>query len=416
MPIFHFKTNNILHQVSRISRNNVVRYMVRAYGRTRELIIFLILFFGFFVGLSIKMSLPNMLNTFMNTAYKLLIDTVFYIMAITVMTGAISKLFVEFGVVVLLEKLLKPLMKPLYNLPGVASLGAVMTFLSDNPAIITLSKDKTFSRYFKQYQLASLTNFGTSFGMGLVVVAFMTGRGYGSGALIGLAGAFIGSIVTTRMMQHLTLKAYPELDSPMPDSVVEEKPLKEVVDESDGSVQKVEEEEKKGPFLRTLNAMLDGGKGGVEIGLSIIPGVLIISTIVMMTTFGPSLEGTYTGSAYEGVPLLPWLAGKIDFVFRWLFGFNHPELIAFPITALGAVGAAIGLVPAFDASGLIDGNAIAVFTAMGMCWSGFLSTHTGMLDSIGYRQLISKAIASHTVGGLIAGISAHWLFVLFTLL
>ena len=415
MPIFHFKTNNILHQVSRISRNNVVRYMVRAYGRTRELIIFLILFFGFFVGLSIKMSLPSMLNTFMNTAYKLLIDTVFYIMAITVMTGAISKLFVEFGVVVLLEKLLKPLMKPLYNLPGVASLGAVMTFLSDNPAIITLSKDKTFSRYFKQYQIASLTNFGTSFGMGLVVVAFMTGRGYGSGALIGLAGAFIGSIVTTRMMQYLTLKAYPELDSPMPDTVVEEKPLKEVVNESDGT-QKVEEEEKKGAFLRTLNAMLDGGKSGVEIGLSIIPGVLIISTIVMMVTFGPSLDGNYTGAAYEGVPLLPWLAGKIDFVFRWLFGFAHPELIAFPITALGAVGAAIGLVPAFDASGLIDGNAIAVFTAMGMCWSGFLSTHTGMLDSLGYRQLISKAIASHTVGGLIAGISAHWLFVLFSLL
>ncbi len=414
MPIFHFKTNNILHQVSRISRNNVVRYMMRAYGRTHELVIFLVIFFGFFVGLSIKMTLPNMLNTFMNTAYKLLIDTVFYIMAITVMTGAISKLFVEFGVVVLLEKMLKPLMKPLYNLPGVASLGAVMTFLSDNPAIITLSKDKTFSQYFKQYQIASLTNFGTSFGMGLVVVAFMTGRGYGTGALVGLVGAFIGSIVTTRMMQHLTLKAYPELDSPMPDSVVEEKPLDEVVKESETNV-KIEEE-KKGPFLRTLNAMLDGGKSGVEIGLSIIPGVLIISTIVMMVTFGASLDGTYTGAAYEGVPLLPWLAGKIDFVFRWLFGFVHPELIAFPITALGAVGAAIGLVPAFDASGLIDGNAIAVFTAMGMCWSGFLSTHTGMLDSLGYRQLISKAIASHTVGGLIAGISAHWLFVLVSLI
>ena len=412
MPIFHFKTNNILQQVSRISRNNVVRYMLRAYNRRGELIIFLVLFFGFFIGLSIKMTLPNMLNTFMNTAYKLLIDTVFYIMAITVMTGAISKLFVEFGVVVLLEKMLKPLMKPLYNLPGVASLGAVMTFLSDNPAIITLSKDKTFSRYFKQYQIASLTNFGTSFGMGLVVVAFMTGRGYGSGALVGLAGAFIGSIVTTRLMQHLTLKAYPELDSPMPGTTITEEPLKAETTAEGEPV----EEEKKGPFLRTLNAMLDGGKSGVEIGLSIIPGVLIISTLVMMVTFGASLDGTYTGAAYEGVPLLPWLAGKIDFVFKWLFGFVHPELIAFPITALGAVGAAIGLVPAFDASGLIDGNAIAVFTAMGMCWSGFLSTHTGMLDSLGYRKLISKAIASHTVGGLVAGISAHWLFVLFSLI
>lgn len=411
MAPFNFRNNNILHQIYRVSRNNVMHYMVRAYRRTHELVIFLIIFFGFFIGLSIPMGLPNMLNTFMNTAYHLLLETVFYIMAITVMTGAISKLFVEFGVVVLLEKMLKPLMKPLYNLPGVASLGAVMTFLSDNPAIITLSKDKTFSRYFKQYQMASLTNFGTSFGMGLVVVAFMTGRGYGSGALVGLAGAFIGSIVTTRMMQFLTLRAYPELDSPMPGTHLDQE-FEPELKPAQGTL----EEEKKGPFLRTLNAMLDGGKSGVEIGLSIIPGVLIISTIVMMTTFGAPADGVYTGSAYEGVPVLPWLASKIDFVFQWLFGFDHPELIAFPITALGAVGAAIGLIPAFDASGLITANAIAVFTAMGMCWSGFLSTHTGMLDSLGYRQLISKAIASHTVGGLIAGISAHWLFVLVSLI
>lgn len=411
MAPFNFRNNNILHQIYRVSRNNVMHYLVRAYRRTHELVIFLVIFFGFFIGLSIPMGLPNMLNTFMNTAYKLLLDTVFYIMAITVMTGAISKLFVEFGVVVLLEKMLKPLMKPLYNLPGVASLGAVMTFLSDNPAIITLSKDKTFSQYFKQYQIASLTNFGTSFGMGLVVVAFMTGRGYGSGALVGLAGAFIGSIVTTRMMQFLTLRAYPELDSPMPGTHLDQE-FKPELKPAQGTM----EEEKKGPFLRTLNAMLDGGKSGVEIGLSIIPGVLIISTIVMMTTFGAPADGVYTGSAYEGVPVLPWLASKIDFVFQWLFGFDHPELIAFPITALGAVGAAIGLIPAFDASGLITANAIAVFTAMGMCWSGFLSTHTGMLDSLGYRQLISKAIASHTVGGLIAGISAHWLFVLVSLI
>ena len=413
MAPFNFRNNNILHQIYRISRNNVMHYMLRAYRRTHELVIFLVIFFGFFIGLSIPMGLPNMLNTFMNTAYKLLLDTVFYIMAITVMTGAISKLFVEFGVVVLLERMLKPLMKPLYNLPGVASLGAVMTFLSDNPAIITLSKDKTFSQYFKQYQMASLTNFGTSFGMGLVVVAFMTGRGYGSGALVGLAGAFIGSIVTTRMMQYLTLKSYPELNSPMPGTVTE--PTEEI-ENTQAAQGTLEEDEKKGPFLRTLNAMLDGGKSGVEIGLSIIPGVLIISTIVMMTTFGAPADGVYTGAAYEGVPVLPWLASKIDFIFQWLFGFDHPELIAFPITALGAVGAAIGLIPAFDASGLITANAIAVFTAMGMCWSGFLSTHTGMLDSLGYRKLISKAIASHTVGGLIAGISAHWLFVLVSLI
>ena len=87
--------------------------------QTIETSIFLGVFLLFFIGLSAVMTLPHMLNTFMQTAYHLLMETVLYIMAITVMTGAISKLLVEFGVVQLLEKVLRPLMKPLYNLPGV---------------------------------------------------------------------------------------------------------------------------------------------------------------------------------------------------------------------------------------------------------------------------------------------------------
>ena len=357
--------------------------------------VFLIIFFLLFGGLSYKMGMANMLNTLMQTSYHLLLETVFYIMAITVLTGALSKLLVEFGVVRLLEVILQPLMKPLYNLPGVAALGGIMTFLSDNPAIISLSKDKNFSQYFKKYQLISLTNFGTAFGMGLVVIAFMTGRGYATGALIGLAGAVIGSLISTRLMQRFILKTYPEM---------------KMEEAMGGDNQQISFKSEGTIFMRTLNAVLDGGKSGVEIGLSIIPGVLIISTLVMMLTFD-SADGVYTGSAYEGVPLIPWLASKIDFVFEWLFGFTNSELIAFPITALGAVGAALGLVPRFQEAGLLDNNAIAVFTAIGMCWSGFLSTHTAMMDSMGFRQLTAKAILAHTIGGLFAGITAHWLFV-----
>ena len=167
-------------------------------------------------------------------------------------------------------------------------------------------------------------------------------------------------------------------------------------------------------FMRFLNSILDGGKDGVGIGLAIIPGVLVISTLVMMLTFGPAgANHEYLGEAYEGVPVISWAASKIQVVFQWLFGFDYPQLISFPITALGAVGAALGLIPRFVSEGIIDNNAIAVFTAMGMCWSGYLSTHAAMLDSMGHRPLISKAIIAHTIGGLFAGISAHWLFVLF---
>lgn len=348
------------------------------------------------------MGLPNMLNTIMKTAHDLLLNTVFYLMGICVITGALGRLFVEFGVVSLLEQLLRPLMKPLFNLPGVASLGAVMTFLSDNPAIISLSQDKRFSSYFKKYQFISLTNFGTAFGMGLLVIVFMVGQGFSYEPFIGLIGACCGCIVSTRFMQHFVLKAYPQYAT---ENACDEPKTEE----------EEEKEEEKGLFLRILNSLLDGGRTGVDIGIAIIPGVLIISSLVMILTFGAGADG-YTGAAYQGVEVLPMLANKIEFVFDWLFGFNDPHQVAFPITALGAVGAALGIVPNFLKEGWIDGNAIAVFTAIGMCWSGYLSTHTAMLDSMGYREMTSRAILSHTIGGLAAGVVAHWLYVLVTLL
>ncbi|MBR2863615.1 MAG: hypothetical protein IKB97_08740, partial [Bacteroidaceae bacterium] len=137
----------------------------------------LLIVFGIFAYIGSVMGVPEMLNTIMHTAHDLLLNTCFYLMAICVITGAIGHLFVEFGVVKLLEKLLRPLMRPLFNMPGVAALGAVLTFLSDNPAIISLAKDKRFGSFFRKYQFISLTNFGTAFGMGLLVIVFMVGQG-----------------------------------------------------------------------------------------------------------------------------------------------------------------------------------------------------------------------------------------------
>lgn len=362
----------------------------------------LVIVFLLFYLIGQKMGVANMLNTIMHTGHDLLLNTVFYLMAICVITGAIGRLFVEFGVVSLLEKILKPLMKPLFNLPGVASLGAVMTFLSDNPAIISLSQDKRFTSYFKKFQYISLTNFGTAFGMGLLVMVFMVGQGYFLAPVIGFVGAFCGCIISTRLMQRFVIKAYPQY-------------LEELAAEPDKEEVTEEKKEYKSTFIRTLNSLLDGGKTGVDVGIAIIPGVVIISTLVMILTFGPSSSGEYSGAAYEGIELLPAIASKANFLFEWLFGFNDPHLIAFPITALGAVGAALGLIPSFADAGWIDGNAIAVFTAIGMCWSGYLSTHTAMLDSMGYRELTPKAILAHTIGGLCAAVIAHWLFMLVTL-
>ena len=364
-------------------------------------LLIVVLIFGY---LSRIMGVPNMLNTMMKTAHDLLINTVFYLMSICVLTGAIGEIFVEFGVVKMLERLLRPLMKPLFNLPGVASLGAVMTFLSDNPAIISLAHDKRFATYFKKYQYISLTNFGTAFGMGLLVIVFMVGQGYYAAPFIGFFGACCGCICSTRLMQHFVVKAYPKYAE------------EEAIDPSQTDEKEKAAVEHKGVFTRVLDALLDGGRSGVDVGLAIIPGVLIISTLVMMFTFGSNAEGAYDGGAYQGTELLPWLAQKVDFIFRWLFGFQDPHLVAFPITALGAVGAALSLIPNFVANGWVDGNGLAVCTAIGMCWPGFLSTHTAMLDSLGFRELTPKAFLAHTIGGIVAALTAHWAYMLFELI
>ena len=368
-----------------------------------ETFVFLGIFFLIFGLMAHKMGTPLMFKTMMATAHDLLLNTVFFIMAMAVIAGAISALLSEFGAIALINKIFAPLMKPLWGMPGASVTGAIATYLSDNPAIIPFAKDKRFVSFFKKYQVPALCNLGTAFGMGLIVTMFMMGQGAGyiKAAIIGNIGAIIGSIVSVRLMLRQTKKYYGDEAN---DPVVE-------TTNDDDSPEKVRIIRDGNTFQRVLDTLLEGGKTGVEMGLAIIPGVLIVCTFVMMLTFKMPADG-YTGAAYEGVGFLPWLGEKLTFILEPLFGFKSAEAIAFPITALGAVGGAISLVPEFLKSGLIGANDIAVFTAMGMCWSGYLSTHIGMMDALGVRKLSSKAIISHTIGGIVAGIVAHYLFLL----
>ena len=389
--------------------NNISSQNIKTSNRASniEAFVFLgILLFGFLYIANI-MGAGIMFKVIMNTAHDLLLNTVFLIMSMAVLAGALSALLSEFGVISLLNKVFAVFMKPLYNLPGASIAGAITTYLSDNPAIISFSKDKSFTKFFKKHQIPALCNLGTSFGMGLIVTTFMISQGeeYVLPALIGNLGAIIGSIISVRIMLHFTKKFYKD-DTKLDNYNMESNEVKEERVIRNGSV-----------FQRALDAMLEGGKSGVDLGIAIIPGVLIICTLVMLLTFGPSTDpatghAVYTGAAYEGIGLLPKIGEKLRFILEPLFGFTSPEAIAFPITSLGAVGSAMSLVPQFIKDGVITPNDIAVFTAMGMCWSGYLSTHVGMMDALNARELTGKAILSHTIGGLCAGISAHFIFMI----
>lgn len=362
------------------------------------------LFLAFFVSIGSKMGGINMIKTMMNTGFDLLMNVCLYLMAIAVLAGAISGLFSEFGVIALVNKLLSKVMHPIYDLPGASSLGMLNCYLSDNPAILTLAHDDNFRRYFKKYQMPALTNLGTAFGMGLITTTSMMGlnvEGAVTSALIGNLGAVIGSVVSVRLMMIATKKMYGTTE------YVEVKSKVEIPENS----RQVREGSAGGRFIQSI---LDGGKVGVDMGLSIIPGVVIICTLVILLTNGPGANG-YTGAANEGVGVLPWIGAKLSFILSPLFGFSSPEAIAVPITALGSTGAAIGTVAKMAAAGKVSGNDIAVFTAICMCWSGYISTHIAMMDALGTKEATGKALISHTIGGLTAGVAAHLLYMLFHL-
>ena len=373
-----------------------------------EVFVFLIVFVGIFLVFTTQMGLSNALSTMMNTAFDLLINTVLYLTAICVIMGAIAALFSEFGLVTLVDRLLRPLMKPIWGLPGAASLAVVTTFLSDNPAVLSLADDSYFRHFFRKYQFPALTNVGTAFGMGLIVCTFMlsmsirTGESYVMPVAVGFAGAVVGSIVSTRLMLLFSRRLYgAQAPAGSGEEVAYDDSLRPV---RSGSV-----------AARVIGAMLDGGESGVRMGISIVPGVLLICTLVMMLTNGPSAEG-YTGAAYEGIELLPHAAERLSFILQPLFGFTTSACIGVPVTALGAAGAAIGLVPGLLLSGQANANDVAVFTAMCMCWSGYLSTHVSMMASLGCEELTGKSVLCHTIGGLCAGVFAHYAFVLASLL
>lgn len=369
--------------------------------------VFLILFFAALSAFMIPMGVGNALHTMMNTAYRLLVDTVFYIMALAVMMGALSGLLTEFGVLELMNKALSPLMKPLYGMPGAAALGVVTTYFSDNPAIITLAEDQKYRQYFKAYQIPALTNLGTAFGMGLIVTSYMLGLSsaegsFGVAVLCGNLGAVIGSIISTRIMLAFSKKVYGT------EAMAGEAYGEDFTNEP--------EKAKESLGLRFMNALMNGGKAGVTLGLGVIPGILVICTLVMMLTYGPSASGAYTGAAFEGVRVLPYIGEKLEFILKPLFGFTDAACVSVPITALGSAGASLSLVPGLLSAGQAGAGDIAVFTGMCMCWSGYLSTHVSMMDVLHCNSLTGKSILAHTIGGLCAGVAAHWLFVLVSLL
>ena len=351
------------------------------------------------------MGFGTMFSVMMSTAHDLIINTTFYIMGVAVLAGAVATLFSEFGVTALLNKLLAPLMKPLFNLPGVAALGAIATYFSDNAAVVIVAQDPSVAKYYKKYQWVTMLNFGTTFGMGIILAGGILGIQSGkfiSCVAIGSVCAIIGGVVSNRLLMWKTKKMYGV------DAGVDDKYLNSNTDPAPQGYRRIR---KGSPVQRVLSAVCDGGKAGVNLGMSIIPGVLIFTTLVMMLTNGPSVvhgHEVYQGVAYEGTGLLPMIGDKLAFILEPMFGLTNSETLGLPLTSLGAAGASLAGAKQMAESGALGMHDMTVYFAIAWCWSGFLSAHASIADAMKTREVTTFAMLAQLIGGLVAGVVANY--------
>ena len=175
--------------------NNYEKKIVTAI--TLETIVALILGTALFITFAWTMGIANMFKTMMGTAHDLILNTVLFLMGVMILAGAFTSLIAELGIVGIANRVLSPLMQPLFGLPGASSVGVVATYLSDNPAIMPLGIERNYLRYFKKWQVTTLVNLGTVFGMGLIVTTFMLTQatdstGLGWPVLLGNLSVIVG--------------------------------------------------------------------------------------------------------------------------------------------------------------------------------------------------------------------------------
>ena len=124
----------------------------------------------------------------------------------------------------------------------------------------------------------------------MIITTFMIGiknpegGNYISAALIGNLGAIIGSIISARLMLIKTKSSTAHRKA----TDVKNRVFVFQWTNASSAAGNI--------GGRFMEAMLEGGKNGVSMGVSIIPGVLIICTLVMMLTNGPSAGGAFTGA------------------------------------------------------------------------------------------------------------------------
>ena len=96
---------------------------------------------------------------------------------------------------------------------------------------------------------------------------------------------------------------------------------------------------------------------------------------------------------------------KVIILTRAFIWIRQSVVLSLPLTSLGAAGASIAGAKTLADAGLLTSHDMTVYFAIGYSLVGFLSTHASISDSLGMREITTKAMLSHLIGGVIAVLS-----------
>ncbi|WP_078392170.1 YjiH family protein [Shouchella patagoniensis] len=218
----------------------------------------------------------------------------------SVVMGMLMPLLLEYGLMEWLGTLAKKVMRPLFNLPGRASVDSLASWMGNNMMSILITINQYENGYYTKRESAVIvTNFTiTSIAFSLIIAEILTlSERFVSFYLTVLAGVFIAALICPRI---------PPL-SKMTNTYHEEKP---------GAIQETVEKGSlwKSAFTRGVNkakiapsvgtVLKKGAFNALDIWFGMLPLVMAIGTIALMIAeFTP----VFTYLSYPLVPVLEWM-------------------------------------------------------------------------------------------------------------
>ncbi|MFP7288379.1 YjiH family protein [Shouchella clausii] len=218
----------------------------------------------------------------------------------SVVMGLLMPLLLDYGLMEWLGTLAQKIMRPLFKLPGRASVDSLASWMGNNMMSILITINQYENRYYTKKESAVIvTNFTiTSIGFSLII-AKMLGleHRFVSFYITVLVGVLLAAFICPRIPPLATMKNTYHLDQP---GAIEE--TAEIGSLWKSALVRGVDKAKQAPHISTV--LKKGAFNALDIWLGMLPLVMAIGTLALIVA---EYTPVFTYLSYPLVPVLEWM-------------------------------------------------------------------------------------------------------------